>query len=211
MSAQKAGPKPIATFALLVALVTALIASAVPAAAGAAPPGCKNRTNTTYQTAARVRDARGRARASGGVPGDRRRERRRVYPGTARRHRGLRRQRRLRRRAARGRGLRRDARRVPRSRSTSEPIAPAAHAGQRDVRDRRVHGQRGRATSPQPSIAVDINLTPPRDRATSGCEAGPTSPDNDFAAPADIALIQRGTLHVRRARRRTPRPPVPRR
>ena len=50
MSAQKAGPKPIATFALLVALVTALIASAVPAAAGAAPPGCKNRTNTTYQT-----------------------------------------------------------------------------------------------------------------------------------------------------------------
>ncbi len=50
MSAKKAGPKPIATFALLVALVTALIAIAVPAAAGAAPPGCKNRTNTTYQT-----------------------------------------------------------------------------------------------------------------------------------------------------------------
>ena len=51
MSTPTAGPKPIATFALLVALVTALIAIAVPAAAGAASPtACKNRTNTTYQT-----------------------------------------------------------------------------------------------------------------------------------------------------------------
>ena len=49
MSAKTAGPKPIATLGLLVALVTALIAIAVPASAGAAPPGCKNRTNTTYQ------------------------------------------------------------------------------------------------------------------------------------------------------------------
>jgi Zn-dependent M28 family amino/carboxypeptidase len=50
MSNVTAGPKPIATFGLLVALVTALIAIAVPASAGAASPtACKNRTNTTYQ------------------------------------------------------------------------------------------------------------------------------------------------------------------
>jgi len=50
MSKRAAGPKPIATLALLVALVTALIAITVPASAGAASPtACKNRTNTTYQ------------------------------------------------------------------------------------------------------------------------------------------------------------------
>src|SRR5687768_2455394 len=50
MSKRAAGPKPIATLALLVALVTALIAITVPASAGAASPtACKTRTNTTYQ------------------------------------------------------------------------------------------------------------------------------------------------------------------
>ena len=50
MSNHRSGPRPIATFALLVVLVTALIAIAMPAGAGAASPtACKNRTNTTYK------------------------------------------------------------------------------------------------------------------------------------------------------------------
>ena len=49
MSRPNGWTQPIATFALLVALVAALIAIAVPASAGAAPPGaCKNRNNNTY-------------------------------------------------------------------------------------------------------------------------------------------------------------------
>src|SRR5262245_21104889 len=37
-------------FALLVAITAALFAISLPAAASSAPPGCANRTNTTYQT-----------------------------------------------------------------------------------------------------------------------------------------------------------------
>ncbi len=39
-------------------------------------------------------------------------------------------------------------------------------------------------------IPVDINLAPPRDPVTSGCEA---TDFGNFSGPADIALIQRGT------------------
>jgi Zn-dependent M28 family amino/carboxypeptidase len=39
-------------------------------------------------------------------------------------------------------------------------------------------------------IAVDVNLTPPRDPVTSGCEPGDFT---GFGGPNDIALIQRGT------------------
>jgi Zn-dependent M28 family amino/carboxypeptidase len=41
-------------------------------------------------------------------------------------------------------------------------------------------------------IPVDINLTPPRDPVTSGCEAADFA-GLDFSGPSDIALIQRGT------------------
>jgi Peptidase family M28/PA domain len=41
-------------------------------------------------------------------------------------------------------------------------------------------------------IPVDINLTPPRDPVTSGCEAADFA-GIDWSGPADIALVQRGT------------------
>jgi Zn-dependent M28 family amino/carboxypeptidase len=43
-----------------------------------------------------------------------------------------------------------------------------------------------------PVIPVDLNLTPPRDPVTSGCEAADFA-GLDFSGPNDIALIQRGT------------------
>ena len=41
-------------------------------------------------------------------------------------------------------------------------------------------------------IPVDLNLAPPRDPVTSGCEASDFA-GLDFSGPSDIALIQRGT------------------
>jgi Zn-dependent M28 family amino/carboxypeptidase len=41
-------------------------------------------------------------------------------------------------------------------------------------------------------IPVDLNLAPPREPVTSGCEAADFA-GLDFSGPADIALIQRGT------------------
>ena len=41
-------------------------------------------------------------------------------------------------------------------------------------------------------IPVDINLVPPRDPVTSGCEAADFA-GLDFSGTSDIALIQRGT------------------
>ena len=43
-------------------------------------------------------------------------------------------------------------------------------------------------------IAVDLVLTPPRDPATSGCEAADFA-GLDFTGPSDIALVQRGTCN----------------
>ena len=48
----------------------------------------------------------------------------------------------------------------------------------------------GFGTVTGPVIPVDINLVPPRDPVTSGCEA---SDFTGFSGPNDIALIQRGT------------------
>jgi Zn-dependent M28 family amino/carboxypeptidase len=46
MFQRRTGPSPLV---LLVSLAAALVAIALPAAASSAPPGCANRTNTTYQ------------------------------------------------------------------------------------------------------------------------------------------------------------------
>ena len=51
-------------------------------------------------------------------------------------------------------------------------------------------------------IPVDIDLTRPR-ASTSGCEAADFA-GLDFGGPNDIALIQRGTCHVRRQGRQRP-------
>ncbi len=59
--------------------------------------------------------------------------------------------------------------------------AAAADAGGRDVRDRRVHRDSGSATVTGNVIPVDINLVPPRDPVTSGCEAA------DFAGSTSAA------------------------
>ena len=186
MSAQ-GWTKPIATFALLVALVTALIASAVPAAAGAAPPGCKNRTNTTYQTllecvtlegvrahqaafqaiANANTDAVGAGTRAAGTSG---------YTGSVEYVAGL-----LREAGYTvtldefpftfvGATLRQNA-------PVSATYPSGAFTGS------------GSGTVTANVTAVDIVLAPPRDPVTSGCEA----PDFTGFPAGNIALIQRGT------------------
>jgi Zn-dependent M28 family amino/carboxypeptidase len=192
MSAQKAGPKPIATFALLVALVTALIASAVPAAAGAAPPGCKNRTNTTYQTllecvtleGVRAHQAAFQAIAENSDDP--------VYPGT---------------RAAGTQGyadsvdyvagLLEDAG----YEVTLDPfeftfVFPALLQQLTPVNEEYETGAftgSGSGDVTGTVIPVDINLVPPR-ASTSGCEAADFA-GLDFSGPNDIALVQRGACN----------------
>ncbi len=81
-----------------------------PAVVAAPPtPRSARRAPTQHQEAARVRHARGRPRAPGRAPGDRRRQRRDAGGG----HAGLRGERRLRRRADDGRRLQRHAQQLP--------------------------------------------------------------------------------------------------
>ncbi len=53
----------VSAVALLATVAATLAAFVLPGAATSAPPGCANRTNTTYQQLLDVRDARGRARS----------------------------------------------------------------------------------------------------------------------------------------------------
>ena len=59
----------ISAVAFFATVATTLAAFVLPGAATSAPPGCANRTNTTYQQLLDLRDARRRPRAPGGVPG----------------------------------------------------------------------------------------------------------------------------------------------
>ena len=188
MSNLKAGPKPIATFAVLVALVMALIAIAVPAAAGAASPtACKNRTNTTYQTlleCVTLEGVRAHQQAFQDIADANDDE---FYPGT---------------RAAGTEGYAESVEYVAGLLEdagynvtldpfeftfdfpvTIDQLTPVAA----ELSERRVH-RSGFGETTAAVTAVDVNLVPPRAN-TSGCEAA------DFAGfvAGNIALIQRGT------------------
>ena len=188
MSNLKAGPKPIATFAVLVALVTALIAIAVPAAAGAAPPtACKNRTNTTYQTlleCVTLEGVRAHQQAFQDIADANDDE---FYPGT---------------RAAGTKGYAESVEYVaglledagynvtldpfeftfdfPVTIDQLTPVAASYPSG--------AFTGSGFGETTAAVTAVDVNLVPPRAN-TSGCEAA------DFAGfvAGNIALVQRGT------------------
>jgi len=192
MSAKEAGPKPIATFALLVALVTALIASAVPAAAGAAPPGCKNRTNTTYQTLLECVTLEGVRAHQAAFQGIAENSDDPVYPGT---------------RAAGTEGYAASVDYVAGLLEdagyevTLDPfdftfVFPAFLQQLTPVNEEYETGAftgSGSGDVTGTVIPVDINLVPPR-ASTSGCEAADFA-GLDFSGPNDIALVQRGTCN----------------
>ena len=178
------------SLALLVALTAALLAIALPAAASSAPPGCANRTNTTYQTllecvtleGVRAHQAAFQAIANGNADP--------FYPGT---------------RAAGTDGYQ----------GSVDYVAGLLEDAGYDVTLDPFQFQFNfpallhqltpvNATYPSGSftgsgtgdvtgavIPVDINLTPPRAN-TSGCEATDFA-GHDFSGPNNIALLQRGT------------------
>ena len=134
-----AAPKRVRLRLLWIGVAVLLLAALLPGQASAQGNACENAQQQHLRQAVGVRDAGGRARASGSVPSDRRRQRRSVLPGYARcRYRGLRRQRRVRRRVAGGRRLRRDAR-PGRDHVQLPGGAPPVDAGPGDLRDRRLH------------------------------------------------------------------------
>jgi Zn-dependent M28 family amino/carboxypeptidase len=177
--------------ALLVAIAAVLTAIVLPAAASSAPPGCDNRTNTTYQalldcvTLEGVRAHQAEFQAIAAANDDP------VYPGTrAAGTEGYANS------AAYVAGLLEDAgydvtldefefvfqfpailRQLTPGTATDHPANPATGTGNGDVT--------------AAVVPVDLNMTPPRTPSTSGCEP------SDFAgfptATPAIALIQRGT------------------
>lgn len=191
MSEPMAGPKPIATFALLVALVTALIATALPASAGAAQPtACKNRTNNTYAklldcvTLEGVREHQAAFQAIADANQDE------FYPGT---------------RAAGTEGYADSVDYVaglledagynvtldpfqftfdfPATLEQLTPVVATYETG--------AFTGSGSGDVTGGVIPVDINLATPAS-STSGCEASDFT-GLDFSGTSDIALIQRGT------------------
>ena len=176
-----------------VAVLTLALAMLLPASAAVAAPvdACDQRANNTYQkllecmTLEGVREHQAAFQKIADNSDDP------FYPGTrAAGHRGLRGQRRVRRRPAAGRRLRGDPR-PGRDHVQLPGGAAAAHAG------------RGRATRPASSPAAarapsrarssrSTSTSPAIGRRTSGCEAADFA-GIDWSGDDDIALIQRGT------------------
>ena len=168
----------VSAVAFLATVAATLAAFVLPGAATSAPPGCANRTNTTYQQLLTCVTLDGVRAHQADVPGDRRRQQRSFLSRHPRGgNEGLRGQREVRRRPAEGAGYNVTLDefhvhvRVP-----GRP--PAADAGRRATtrpapftgqRLRRRHGRRHRRRH-QP------RRLPPRS-STSGCEAA------DFAGP----------------------------
>ena len=187
-----------------------LLALALPATAATAAPGnaCDNRSQQHLRQAAAMRDARGRPRAPGRLPEDRRRQRRPGLPGHAGRgHRGLRR------------------RASTTSPACCEDAGYDGHARPGDVRlplpvdaaaadAVRGHHESGAYTGSGSGdvsgkvIPVDLNLTGTRRRPAAArrrTSPGSTSPVRTTSRSSSAGRAASGS------RRRTPRPPGPRR
>jgi Zn-dependent M28 family amino/carboxypeptidase len=167
-----------------------MVALSLPSAGGAAPPGCANRTNTTYQTlltCVTVEGVREHQAAFQEIAENNDDE---FYPGTrAAGTEGYADS------AAYVRGLLQDAGYdVTLDPFTFTFVFPVEinqlTPVQADYPSGAFTGS-GFGEVTGPVIPVDINLVPPR-ASTSGCEAGDFA-GLDFTGDNDIALIQRGT------------------
>ena len=172
-------------------------AFALPAAATSAPPGCAEPHEQHLREAARLRDGRGCARAPGGVPADRRRQRRRALSGHARR----RNRRDTRRASSTSPRLLEDAGynvtldRVRRSQFEFPVDPPPADADDRGARASMPTRQPAPGSGrDRGSRAPSTSTSPATGRTTSGCEGGRLR----RLPVGAIALIQRGTCTIRR-------------